>query len=79
MNKRQKIIFALSVALTLVSVIAYASDRIIFLVLSSAAASYGYFMACGSATGSFFPSNQETPADNAESQNMASNDQSAAR
>lgn len=47
MRNSEKIIFVLSVFLTLVSVAAYCSRSPFWLLLSSAAASYGYWMSCG--------------------------------
>lgn len=79
MNKKQKLIFALSVVLTVVSAIAYASDRIIPMILASAAASCGYFKACGGSDGNFFLGNQEESADDTDSQNVTSDGQSATR
>mgnify|MGYP000113960730 CR=1 FL=1 len=46
MRKNEKVVFG-SVILTIMSILAYNAENILFLILFSGAASVGYWMACG--------------------------------
>ena len=77
MNKKQKDLFALSVVLTVVSIIAYATNNIFLLILSSAAASYGYFRVFNEANIGFCMDNQEDSTISTDNQNTTNDDSSA--
>lgn len=76
MNKKQKDLFALSVVLTIVSIIAYTTNNIFLLILSSAAASYGYFRVCNEANIEFSMDNQEDSTVSTDDQNAINDDSS---
>lgn len=76
MNKKQKDLFALSVVLTVVSIIAYITNNIFLLILSSVAASYGYFRVCNEANIEFSMDNQEDSTVSTDDQNAINDDSS---
>ena len=51
MRKNEKVVFGVSVILTIMSILAYNAENILFLILFSGAASVGYWMACGNTNG----------------------------
>lgn len=70
-NKKEKIIFWVSVLLTVCSVIAYLLEAPLWLLLFSALSSYGYWLACGNTgdmTDEFFKKMKASHTDSSQNQ-----------